>query len=116
MIITITGKPCSGKSTVAKMFAEKYNFTHMSTGDLFRKYAKQFGYDILTFQQVDDRVKEIDELVDSKIINIGKTKSNENIIIDSRLAWHFMPASLKIKLEVDKEEAAKRIFNDISTN
>ena len=33
MIITITGKPCSGKGTVSKLFCEKYDFKYICTGE-----------------------------------------------------------------------------------
>lgn len=112
MIITITGKPCSGKGTVAKEFCKKYNFEYICTGDMFRAYAKQFGYDnILTFQEQDERVKQIDKLVDDKIYEIGKTRANENIVIDSRLAWHFVPNSFKVFIDVDEKVAGERLLN-----
>ena len=117
MIITITGKPCSGKGTVAKEFCKKYNFKYVCTGDIFRDYAKQLGYDnILTFQAEDDRVKQIDKLVDDKIYEIGKSKLNENIVIDSRLAWHFIPNSFKVFIDVDDSIAGERLLQANRSN
>ncbi len=111
MIITITGKPCSGKGTVAKEFCKKYNFEYVCTGDMFRKFAKELGYsDILAFQTENSKVKDIDKLVDEKIYEIGKTKSNENIVIDSRLAWNFIPNSFKVFIDVDDTIAGKRLL------
>lgn len=110
MIITITGKPCSGKSTVVKMFSEKYNFKYISTGDMFRKFAKEFGYDILRFQKEDEKIKDIDELVDTKIKNLGITNLNDDIIIDSRLAWHFIPNSFKVFIDISDEVAGERLM------
>ncbi len=112
MIITITGKPCSGKGTVAKEFCKKYNFEYMCTGDMFRSYAKQFGYDnILTFQEEDPRIKQIDKLVDDNTLNIGKTRINDNIVIDSRMAWHFIPNSFKVFIDVNDNVAGLRLLN-----
>lgn len=112
MIITITGKPCSGKGTVAKEFCNKFNFEYICTGDMFREYAKQFGYDnILIFQEQDQNVKKIDKLVDDKIYKIGKTRQNENILIDSRLAWHFIPNSFKVFIDVDENVAGERLLS-----
>jgi len=34
--------------------------------------------------------------------------------MDGRLAWHFIPSSIKVFLAVSLEEGARRIFNDIS--
>ncbi|MGZ6005361.1 MAG: nucleoside monophosphate kinase, partial [Candidatus Saccharimonadales bacterium] len=46
-IITIAGRPGSGKSTTAKMVASKLSFEHFSSGDLFRAIAKEWGIDVL---------------------------------------------------------------------
>lgn len=112
MIITITGKPCSGKGTVAKEFCKKFNFQYICTGDMFREYSKQFGYDnILTFQEQSSKIKEIDKLVDDKIYEIGKTRTNENIVIDSRLAWHFVEKSFKVFIDIQDQTAGERLLN-----
>lgn len=111
MIITITGKPCSGKGTAAKEFCKKYNFEYVCTGDIFREHAKKLGYDnILTFQEEDHRVKEVDKIVDSSIIKLGKEKLNNNIVIDSRLAWHFIPDSFKVFIDVNPNVAGNRLL------
>jgi len=68
----LLGAPGSGKGTQAKLICEKYNMTHLSTGDVFRMYistktplgveAKQYidkGQlvpDALTIQVVKDRL------------------------------------------------------------
>lgn len=111
MIITITGKPCSGKGTVAKEFCKEYNFEYVCTGDMFREHAKKLGYDnILTFQEEDPRVKEVDKIVDNTIEELGRTKINNNIVIDSRLAWHFIPNSFKVFIDVNPTVAGQRLL------
>ncbi len=111
MIITITGKPCSGKGTAAKLFCDKYNFEYIGTGNMFREYAKQCGYDILSFQEQNEKIKEIDKLIDNQIFEIGQQKLNSNIVIDSRLAWHFIPNSFKVFIDIDDTTAGKRLLN-----
>lgn len=111
MIITITGKPCSGKGTASKEFCKTYNFEYICTGDMFREYAKQFGYDnILDFQAKNEKIKEIDKLIDDKIYDIGQKRWKDNIVIDSRLAWHFVEKSFKVFIDVNPEIAGKRLF------
>jgi len=110
MIITITGKPCSGKGTASKLFCEKNKFEYIGTGNMFRKYAEQYGLDILSFQQQNEKIKEIDNLIDSKIYEIGQTQLNENIVIDSRLAWHFIPKSFKVFIDIDDITAGQRLL------
>ena len=41
---------------------------------------------------------------------LGRT--DDKIIFDSRMAWHFVPRSFKIYLYVDVDTATERIFND----
>lgn len=43
MIITLTGKPCSGKGTLAKVLKDKYNFKVYSVGEIFKEEAKKRG-------------------------------------------------------------------------
>jgi len=108
MKITISGEPGSGKSTIAKLLAQKLNLKHLSSGDFMRDMAKKMGITFmeLTKQALDDA--EIDKEIDSTLQNWGQEQ--DDFVIDARLAFHFIPDSLKIFLTVDKEEAAKRIF------
>jgi len=116
MIITITGKPCSGKGTVSKIFCKKYNFEYVCTGDMFRELAKSYGYDdILEFQK-DEVCKNADEIVDNKTSELGKTSIDKNIVVDSRLAWHFIPKSYKVFIDIDWETAGERLINANRSN
>ena len=112
MIITITGKPCSGKGTVSKEFCKLYNFKYLCTGDMFRDLAKQHGYaTVLEFQKNYPNITEIDNLIDNQTTEIGKTQINENIVIDSRLAWNFIPNSFKVFIDVDWPTAGERLLS-----
>ncbi|MCX6741353.1 MAG: AAA family ATPase, partial [Candidatus Parcubacteria bacterium] len=46
MIITLSGKPGSGKTTVAKILAEKLGYKFYSTGDLRGQMAMKRGLTI----------------------------------------------------------------------
>jgi cytidylate kinase len=52
---------------------------------------------------------EIDQEVDNTFKNLADA---ENLIIDSRLAWHFLPNSFKVFLSVEPKVAAHRVFRD----
>lgn len=112
MIITLTGKPCSGKGTTAKAFCSKYNFEIKSVGDMMRSIATQYGYSsILDFQTNYPKMHEIDNMVDKQTEDFGKENLNKNIVFDSRLAWHFIPKSFKVFIDVDWNIAGERLLN-----
>jgi cytidylate kinase len=114
-IITIGGRPGSGKSTTAKGVAKLLHFTHFSSGDLFREVSKQQGQTVLQANQEAEKVdgiSTIDQLVDQKLRDIGNSKSD--IVIDSRMAWHWIPDSFRIFLDLDTKTAASRILKDMT--
>lgn len=54
----------------------------------------------------------IDSILDNRQVTLWKTENN--FIIDGRLAFHFIPHWVKIFLTVEPLEAARRIFADES--
>jgi len=107
MIITISGDPGSGKSTVAKAIAEKLKIKHLSAGDFMRELAAERKMTILELTQKAEKDQSIDKEIDERT---KKLAEQDNFIIDSRLAWYFIPKSLKIYLKCSADEAAKRVF------
>lgn len=112
MIITITGDLGSGKSTVAKQLSKKNGFDYISTGMLYRKIADEYKVNALELNKISTQDTSIDDRIDGYIKSLNDTIAN--IVIDSRLAWHFIEKSLKIYFEVCPNIAAKRVFNDNS--
>ena len=55
-----------------------------------------------------EKEKEIDHQVDEKLQAMGT--GEDELVIDSRMAWHWMPQSLKVYLDLDLEIAAARIL------
>jgi cytidylate kinase len=106
-IITIAGRPGSGKSTTAKAVAAKLGFRHFSSGELFRSAGKEKGLDVLQANLSSEQNKELDDLVDSRLQEIGQTE--DEMVIDSRTAWHWIPDSFKVFLDLDLLTAAQRI-------
>lgn len=111
MIISISGLPGSGKSTVAKILAEKLGFERIYMGGILRKIADQKGLTILELMKQAETDSTIDEEADKMVTDFGITK--DNFIIESRTAFHFIPESLKVFVKVDLKEGAKRIFQDL---
>jgi len=108
MIITISGSPGSGKSTVAKLVAKKLGLKHYSTGDFMREMADERGANIIEFSKMAENDESIDKALDERQEKLGREE--DDFIIDARLAYHFIPDSIKIFLDVDPKVGAERVF------
>lgn len=107
MIITISGTPGSGKTTLAKNLAKKLKLKLYLVGEMVREIAEKKGISIFELDKTAVHEARIDREIDK--IHL-KLKKEDNFIIDSRIAFKFFPKSLKIFLYCKPEIAARRIF------
>lgn len=110
MIIVISGKPGSGKSTVAKKLALKLKLPRISAGDFQRQLAKERGITITELGELEKKDSSLDKLVDQKMM--GYAKTHNDFVIDTWLGAKFIPQGFKIFLDGDETARAKRIFSD----
>lgn len=108
MIITISGLPGSGKSTIGKMLAQKLGYKYYSIGDLRGKLALERGLTIDELNALGEKEDWTDKEVDNYQRELGQ--SQDNFVMDGRLAFHFIPQAFKIFLTVDPAAAAQRVF------
>lgn len=110
-IITIAGKLGSGKSSTAKMLSKRLDYEHFSSGDLFRAIAAEHSRGLLEANFAAEKDATIDHLVDQRLREIGENETRK--VIDSRTAWHWMPNSFKVYLELPTQIAAQRIIDQM---
>lgn len=108
LIVTISGDLGSGKSVLGKALVEYWNAEHYSTGVIQRKMAEEKGISTLELNKLAETDKSIDDEIDGAFAKLSETETN--LVVDSRMAWHFLPRSFKIKLEVNPVLAAERII------
>lgn len=111
-IITIAGAPGAGKSSTAKLVAEELGYRHFSSGDLFRQIAKERGLTIEQINEAAETDSSVDHDVDEHLRSLG---NEEKIVIDSRLAYHWIPDSYKVYLALDMQDAVRRTFEQIKS-
>ena len=108
-IIVMSGDIGSGKSSVAAALKQITGYEIIGTGTIQRAIAKRRGVTTLELNKISQTDRSIDDEIDSYVIETGKTQ--DNLILDSRLAWHFIPAAFKVFLSVDPVVGAERVFN-----
>jgi cytidylate kinase len=108
-IITITGDLGSGKSTVSNLLCKTLGYDYIYTGKIQREIADRYNMTTLELNKYSETHPEIDKEIDSTF----KALSNASrLIVDSRMAWFFIPDSFKVFLKTDVEVAAERISAD----
>lgn len=107
-MVTISGRPGSGKSLVAKEVAKALGVRHVSAGDFMREMAEERELTILELSKLAESDDAIDLEIDARSARLGDR--GESFVMDARLGWHFVPGSVKVFLDVRPEVAAQRIF------
>ncbi|MGE3770727.1 MAG: cytidylate kinase family protein [Bdellovibrionales bacterium] len=107
-LITVTGQPGAGKTTMCKKLAEELGWEYFYTGMVMRKLAEDRGISITEINKLAETDRSFDKIVDSVYLDISK--SDKPHIIDARLAWYFLPDSFKVMFEVPLSIGAQRVM------
>ena len=108
MIITISGQMGTESRIIGRILARKLNMPHHSAGRFIRNLAERRGISLDCFTKEAEKDTSIDNDIDLMIADHGRTK--DNFIIDSKLAFHFIPKSVKILLKADLNTRVNRNF------
>lgn len=114
MIITLSGSPGSGKSTVAEALVKKFNLKRYYMGQIRRDKAKERGLTLEAFNKLGETEDWTDKIVDDYQKQLGQTE--DNFLIEGRTSFFLIPNSLKIYLDADLKIGAKRIFDQIKAS
>jgi cytidylate kinase len=112
-IITLSGKPGSGKSSTADRVAEILGYTRHSSGDMVRNVLKRNS---MTLEQYNNKAEDDHDLDDQIDEELRTLRDQDDIVVDSRLGFYWLPESFKVYLDLDIEVATARIYKDMSSN
>jgi len=108
--ITISGSPGSGKTTVAKLLAEKLGLKYVYSGKIFREMADKHKMSLEEFGEYCEKHEEVDKQLDDYQLELLK---KGNVIAEGRiagwLAYRNNIPSIKVLLDADLETRSKRI-------
>ncbi len=122
--LILFGPPGAGKGTQSAKLIEKYQLTHISTGDLFRKHLKEgtpLGKMARGYMDKGDLVPDqvVIDMVDDKISNSGDTGGiifdgfprtiPQAEALDALLKKKDAPIKILVELVVPEDELRKRL-------
>ena len=112
-IITLSGKPGSGKSSTADRIAEMLSYTRYSSGESVRAITHKQKITLSEFNAYAETHPEIDYGIDE---DLRKLRDHNDIVIDARLGFYWIPESFKVYLDLHRDVAVARIFKDATMN
>ena len=110
MLITISGLPGSGKTTVARLLSHRLGVPHIYAGDLYRRAAVERGVSLEAFNALSEKDHSIDRELDAKMAEYARQGA---AVLEGRLAG-FMALqegvdALKVWLTASDEVRARRV-------
>ncbi len=110
MLITISGTPGSGKSTVARLLQARLALPYIYAGDIFRREAERRGLSLPDLNFLAETDHAIDRQLDQAMLEYAR---QGNAILEGRLAGFFarqekIPA-LKVYLTATDAVRAQRV-------
>lgn len=110
MLVTLSGLPGSGTSTVGRMVASALGLDHFDGGTAFRALAAERGVSLAAFAALAEADDAIDRALDDRLTERARAGQ---VLLESRLAgWLATRAdlvALRVWINCDEEERARRV-------
>ncbi len=106
MIVAISGPIGVGKSTVARMLAERLGIPCISAGGVFRELAARRGISVVELNRLAEGDPRIDRDLDQLQAELARPGP---CVVESRLAGWMVQADLKVWLDAPLEVRAARV-------
>ncbi len=105
--ITIFGLAGTGTSTTGKALALKLRCDFLSSGSIAREDARERGISIYERGNLAKTDPSFDRVIDERIETFGR--EHVDCVVESWLAWNFIPDSVKVKLTCDQRTRLERV-------
>jgi cytidylate kinase len=113
-IITISGTPGSGKSTIAKALCKKFKAKRVYVGHYMRELARQRKMTLAELNHLAQSDPNIDIKADQETAKKARRLAKKYpVVVEGRVQFYFLPESTKIFIKCNITESAKRIWKDL---
>jgi predicted cytidylate kinase len=110
LLVTISGLPGAGTSTVAQLVADALGLERVDGGTVFRSMAAEVGLDVGEFSKVAEGNPEIDLELDHRLAD--RVKEGE-VVLESRLAGWIVTieqlTAVRVWIDAEEAERARRV-------
>ncbi len=110
MLITLSGLPGSGTSTVARLVATELGVDHLDGGTVFRTVAAEQGMSLAVYAAMAEHDENIDRALDDRLTERAR---QGDVLLESRLSgWLATRANLdalRVWIACDEVERARRV-------
>ena len=104
MIITVSGSPGTGTTTLARSSRGELDHMSVNSGELFRKLPDEKNISVKEMNRVAEKGPEIDYMIDDAQKAMAKEGRG---IFEGRLSGHLLTADLKVLLKTDLREEGR---------
>lgn len=107
MVITISGTPGSGKSTIGRLLAKRLKYPYVNAGQVFRDAAAKRSMELAAFAAHVAAHPSLDAELDRALV--AKARARKNLILEGRLAgWMTKRAKIPaFRLWITAREATR---------